>query len=633
MSSSKQNYRAELDGVRALAVFAVLLYHLEVSWISGGFTGVDVFFVLSGYLITGLIERQITNGDFRYREFFVRRVRRLAPALALVTIVTSFVAFFILTPRYLVPFANSVWVQPFALQNIHFMVEGEYFDGAGTKLLLHTWSLGVEEQFYLFWPPLLLFMLRFKRGVALLTLTLLICASFLLNLGVMEISPKASFFLLPTRAWEMGLGGLLALLHKEGRCVLKGNQSTIVAFVSLITLGAGFWWIDGSMRFPGWVALVPAVATFALLSSIQHCDILRKTLSLRPIVFVGAISYSLYLWHWPLIVAAKFLDHDVTSMSTRFALIFLSFAASIGAYYLVETPIRRGKALTSRIELFAVLGTYGVLSVAFSHFVTRTDGLAFRYEEPTKSMLTASLNSDGDERCGFLFRALNPTKQVCKLEHGNGKRILLWGNSHAGMWIGVFNELAVEHNASLYLNSRNCRPTPDGDFCSQDVQRSILKFIKEERITDVILASTWYGSYGINDADFEASLREVVHALAEMEVRAWLVVDIPRGDVLDPEFQFRLNPQNPQFGKIPFSQHDVGQREREVRLFEDLASRNTDRIRIIDITNAYCPEQFGYGGERTAWYRDSNHVTSVGARLAKPYFERIFHKEKLGTTH
>ena len=265
--------------------------------------------------------------------------------------------------------------------------------------------------------------------------------------------------------------------------------------------------------------------------------------------------------------------------------------------------------------------------LAFSLVVRLTDGLAFLHPEPARTMLTATFHTDGDDRCGFTFRALHPTAPACPITAAastDAQRILLWGNSHAGMWIGVFDDMASESGARVYLNARNCRAVLDSSFCGPGVQASLLAFIESERITDVVLASSWHGSYARDDADFEAELAQVVAGIAERGARVWLVVDVPVGPELSPHLRYEMNPEAPTFGNIPRASYDAAHRVRELAIFNPLAAR-IEGVRVVDLSSAYCDDARCYGGrDSTAWYRDSNHVTRTGARRARPMFAPIF---------
>ena len=629
--SKSGTYRPELDGLRAIAVLAVLLYHVDVPWIPGGFVGVDVFFVLSGFLITGLLRRGLVEGGaFRYREFFVRRVRRLSPALLFLTLCSFVAAWFILLPRTMASFAGSVWVQPIALQNMHFLVEGEYFNGSNGKPLLHTWSLGVEEQFYLVWPFILVFLSSRGRRWTLGGLGLVALGSYALCLVLPALSPKAAFFLFPARAWELAVGGILAVVQESGagRPRSQAVGSALVA-VSLAVLGFSFFWIDESMRFPGWVALLPCIGSLGLIAGTTGTHgPLKRLLSTGPMVYIGKISYSLYLWHWPVIVFARHLGHEPGEPLNAAILLTLSVVLAAASHRLVEEPIRRRRILGTTKQLLVAVGVTSVLLMAAAATALETHGLSYRYDEPARSMLTASFHADGDDRCGFLFRLMEPTSPACvanDVEPGANGGVLLWGNSHASMWVAVLGDLGEEHQRPVYLTARNCRATTDSGFCGPHLQDSTLAMVEERGITDVVLASTWYGAYDRPDSDFEEELEGVVARLSEAGVRTWLVVDIQIDPAFDPEERYDAQPDSPSFGSVPYDPEVAARVARERALFERLAAEYSG-VGILDPNPALCPGLAsclgGQGNE--AWYRDDEHVTNAGAVRAREQFTPIF---------
>ena len=260
-------YQQFIDGLRAIAVGAVILFHLFPTMLQGGFVGVDVFFVISGYLISGQIREQIAAGTFSIGSFYARRIRRIAPALISMLIVSAVAALLILKPEDMHSFAKSLLAQPLSLQNFVFLAEGEYFRGADTKPLLHTWSLAVEEQFYLFWPLLLLTLRRMRRNGVLTVILALILVSFVINNQLIALSPKASFFLLPTRAWELAMGGLVALLHEKRQAARWPSRmvATAASGTGLLLVVFSIFYINAQMAFPGYVAMLPALGTFLVL--------------------------------------------------------------------------------------------------------------------------------------------------------------------------------------------------------------------------------------------------------------------------------------------------------------------------------------------------------------------------------
>lgn len=627
--SVSTTYRPELDGIRAMAVLAVVLYHLDMAWLSGGFAGVDVFFVLSGYLITGVLFRELQGDTFQFRDFFLKRMRRLLPALLAMTTVVLAVASVVLFPVALEATAWSVMVQPFAVQNVFFLLDGEYFVDSKTKLLLHTWSLGIEEQFYLIWPFLLFFLVRRRASVQLALLTALIGVSFAMNLAVMAYSPKVSFFLLPTRAWELGLGGLLALVELRAGGRVPRSAAAFSYLAGLAMLGWAFVALRGGNGFPGWWAAVPAIGTLLLLGGLSGVAPWgRRALALPPLVWLGRLSYSLYLWHWPVIALARRAGAEIAAPQYTVLLMLVSLGLAYASFRFVEEPIRRRNVLKSDRSLLGAVALWvGILLISAAG-VIGTKGLALRYSEDARALLTAPLNPVGEARCGSWFRLIHRNAAICPLgnapQNPASRKVLLWGNSHAAMWVQLFEDLSEEYQAQSFLSVRNCRATIDSDFCGHAYQQAVLAHLQAHGITDVVLASSWHGTYGIPDAEFEPQLIRIVETLAELPIRVWLVVDVPKGAPLSPEMQYELDPATPRFGMISWDYFSL-QRDPAIRLFEGLAQRFTN-VRLLDPTDAYCERNVGCkgGDEGVAWFMDASHVTAAGAERARGVFQLVF---------
>lgn len=619
-------YRPDIDGLRAVAVVAVILFHLHVAGFSGGYIGVDVFFVISGYLITGLIYSEVKEKNFSVKAFYVRRIRRLAPAFLTSLSVVSFFAFFLLKPEEMRSFGASLAFQFVSLQNFFFLSEGEYFLGSDLKPLLHTWSLAVEEQFYLFWPLLLLLIRQQSVKVQILLIAAIMLCSFAVNLAFMALSPKTSFFLLPGRAWELGTGGLIALFETKSvfREMLSHRVRTVLGVIGLVIVCFALFSFTADTPFPGYAALLPVVGTaFVLASGIGSSTVVGRFLSLRPVVLVGLISYPMYLWHWPIIALSRQFTLDLTPLTIA-AIFVTTVALSAATYRYIESPIRSRRWLASNRWLISSAGIGFAAFTSFGVHTWLTEGASYRYSPVARNLLTAPLAAR-TQRCGMVFKVLHPREQVCAL-HANPaatRRVLLWGNSHADQWSSLFADLASQSGSAFYLNSRNCRATPDHDFCGKHVQNAILDFIASEQVTDVVLSSTGYGSYGVPDEIFEKNLSSLVQQLAQSGVRVWLVIDIPAGAALNPVVAFEENPNSPALGKITLGEY-MKTKQREQRLFDSL-SRTYAGVKVIDPSINLCDSENCLGGkENVVWYRDSNHLTDVGANMAREQFEPIF---------
>jgi len=622
------DYERFIDGLRAISVCAVIYYHLFPKFLSGGFVGVDVFFVISGYLITSQIRRESLAGKFSIGSFYARRIRRIVPALVVVLFASSVFAMIVLKPEDMHSFAKSLIAQPLSLQNFVFLAEGEYFRGSETKPLLHTWSLAIEEQFYLVWPWILLG-LRFAAYRTLVALILfLIIISFVLNNVAILFSPKASFFLLPTRSWELAVGGLGAVLNENCKNLWAKSErlAASIALLGMVFIVLSIICIDSSMPFPGYVGFLPVIGVFFVLLSGARSRVLQQVLTNRVMVTLGLLSYSLYLWHWPVLTFMHHMDLSTQTIFGVLAFVFVTFSLSIATYHLIEVPVRQRRFLASNRMLFVSAVAIAILLFIFALHVIYTKGALYRFSVQSRPFLAVSFDSQ-DSRCGFFFRALKPGAEICELvksQGGSDRQIFLWGNSHADMWSKALSEKMRLIGGSLWLNAKNCRGTPDGQFCNKELQDQIIHELYTRKPTDVILASSWYGSYGIADNQFERELRLQVERLIELGARVWLVGDIPTAPQFDPLVAYGLNPERPVGGIMSASVY-AKQREREMNLFNDIRTLHPQLVHVIDVSSAFCNEVTCISGkDDEVWYRDDNHLTNTGARASIHVFDPLF---------
>ena len=298
-------YRPDLDGLRGIAVAAVVAYHLELPFATGGFVGVDVFFVLSGYLITRLIAEEMRSGAFSLTRFYERRIRRIVPAMVFVCACTTAMAIAFLLPDELKRYSSSLIAAAFSYSNVWFFDNSGYFDpGSGTQPLLHTWSLGIEEQFYIVFPLLLLAVFRWRPRALGTVIWLAFAASLVASVVLLPEHPAATFYLLHTRAWELLTGSILAL----GLLPRPASQAQReIAFAAgIVAIAVAVFGFASKTPFPGASALLPCIGTALAIWASEGGEAAgSRFLKFRPLMFLGLISYSLYLWHWPLIVFTK----------------------------------------------------------------------------------------------------------------------------------------------------------------------------------------------------------------------------------------------------------------------------------------------------------------------------------------
>src|SRR6202035_3889308 len=376
-------YRADIDGLRALAVIPVLFYHVGVPGFPGGFVGVDIFFVISGYLICGMIDADIRKQSFSLGNFYKRRILRILPALFAMFAVTSVLAYLHCLPVELEDYSKSLASAVGSISNLYFAGTAGYFDApAETKPLLHTWSLGVEEQFYLITPLLMLVAYHFLRKRVGLLFAMAAVLSFAAAFAVSHRNTDFAFYLTPFRAWELLLGALLAIGFIPAPRTEFGKNAC-GAIGMLLLLGAILF---GSSSAPLLVmtSLAGIGATLVIASSERGISAVGRLLSLRPAVFIGLISYSLYLWHWPLIVFQRtdgLLLPGASGALTKLALIVVSIGIAWLSWKFVEMPFRSKAKGTSTPVVFGVASTAMTSVIALCGLVLVAGGAPFRFPE------------------------------------------------------------------------------------------------------------------------------------------------------------------------------------------------------------------------------------------------------------
>ncbi|MBP7951455.1 MAG: acyltransferase [Verrucomicrobiales bacterium] len=391
-------YRPDIDGLRAIAVLGVLFFHAGLGF-PGGYVGVDVFFVISGFLITSLLLKDLDRGTFSMLHFWERRIRRILPALAVVVTVILAAGWFLLLPRDYEELGKQVISMVACASNVKFWLESGYFDvAAEQKPLLHTWSLAVEEQFYLVIPLVLALLFRIRKiGWILPLLVGGILGSFALSVYGSYRHPPTAFFLLPFRAWELGMGSLLVFLPP---CA-SGRLAHAAAWLGLAGIVATYFLYPPGIRFPGISALPPVVGAALLIwagsnrdtRTPGHRDIVFRLLASRPLVWIGLLSYSLYLWHWPLFAFQKYLGLPAKTWWIQLGLVLASFPLAWLSLRFVETPFRSRRLVKSRRSVFELGG--GVLAslVLVSVILWRTGGAELRLSEAERRIAASQMDS------------------------------------------------------------------------------------------------------------------------------------------------------------------------------------------------------------------------------------------------
>ncbi|MDC1251200.1 acyltransferase [Gammaproteobacteria bacterium] len=469
------NYRPEIDGLRAIAVLPVIFFHAGIELFSGGFVGVDVFFVISGYLITKIILTDLEQDKFRIVTFYERRARRILPALFFIIFSCLPFAYFILDPSALVDFGESLVAVPTFLSNVLFWSERGYFGGATElKPLIHTWSLAVEEQFYLVFPIILMvFWFHLRKWTGPFILFLIVCSLYL-SWFLTELHFETAFYLPLARAWELMVGSAAA--YYGIRLANLGNQySSILSITGLSLIFYAVLNFDGTTNFPGYAATMPVFGTFLLIIAGPSRNLVNRVLSSRWLVNIGLVSYSLYLWHQPVFVFFRHLS------LSEYIIIFgipLSILLSLFTYRFIETPFR-DKAKFSMKNIFMYSIVASSVSIVFGLILIFNDGFLNRYAEADQKILKQFVNQGKYNQTRFdelEMKAFNGTSK---------RRILVVGDSYAKDLINVMYEGGVD--TTLQFSTKQINSECGNSYTDSDID----SFIPENRLR----RCKWIGRY------------------------------------------------------------------------------------------------------------------------------------------
>ena len=644
-------YRRDIDGLRAVAVIAVVLFHFGVPGFSGGFVGVDVFFVISGYLITSIIWRQHQAARFSFVEFWARRARRILPALFVMMAAVLAVGWFLMAPKDYEELGRSVRYQVMFVSNLLFMRQEGYFDAASDlKPLLHTWSLAVEEQFYIVFPLLLtLLCSRFKHWR--LALFSLLLVSFGLSVWAVAQHPEKAFFLLPMRAWELLAGAMLAVAPARQTRLTPGAAQGISLLGMGLILVAVFGY-DNSTPFPGAAALLPVLGVVALIWANEHQSTwVGRVLSTRLMVGLGLISYSWYLWHWPVFVFGSYAGADEFGPVLTGGLIALTLILGYLSWRFVETPFRERRILAGRRQILVAAGL-GILVLGLAGQALRwTDGLPSRLSE--QALQYARASEWAPELMACITDDNSPADTpFCRYGQSPSAptQLLVWGDSHATALIPALEDSARQHGVNVMLaSSAGCLPLEGlehGKRCA-DYNRRVERTLATEPVRDILLVARWslylYGDakgdhgHALRDSNghydravaeqrLADGLRARVEQLRKAGYRVWLMKEAPLQPFNPPYRLSRLAMlHQPTAGVgMPVEDH-LKQKAFINQLFADIAAADQN-VRVLDPTPQLCDasglcraEQGGY-----SLYTDDNHLSQMGAKLVLPVLTPLF---------
>jgi peptidoglycan/LPS O-acetylase OafA/YrhL len=486
MTTNPSGYRRDIDGLRAIAVLSVVGFHAFPDWMPGGYIGVDVFFVISGFLITGMIRANQDEGRFRFRSFYARRIRRIFPALVLVLTVVYAIGWFVCLPKELEQLGKHTLGGATFVSNFVLWRESGYFTNAAeTKPLLHLWSLGIEEQFYIVWPLFLYATSKLRADVRLFIGGVL-AASLAANATIVTSDVVAAFYSPWTRFWELMIGSLLT-----GRAPTGRNAQSIAG---LMMIAASVAVLDKSSLFPGAWALLPTLGTALIIIAGPEAWLNREVLSQPILVWFGLISYPLYLWHWPLLSFANIIESSAPSATLRLATVAVSIALAWLTYALVEKRIRFGPP--SRAKVTGLVASMAVIGLVGLHALLR-EGVRSRFPEMISGLDQFSYDYRSEYREGSCFlRPEQASSELLECIEGAPSlpSVLIWGDSHAAqLYPGLRREW--RDLRLVQLTASRCPPMLDIDITNaphcREVNDEIYRRVSEQAPDLIILSADW----------------------------------------------------------------------------------------------------------------------------------------------
>ena len=642
--NSSKSFRADIEGMRGIAVLLVVLFHSGVPGFTGGFTGVDVFFALSGYLITGIILHELAKtGKLSFRNFYARRARRLLPAAGFAALSTVVLSILLYSPLELVRYAKWASYTSVYASNFMFMRDAaNYFaSDVSTNPFLHTWSLAVEEQFYLFWPALIALTLIGTKSRRWLVSVLVALSAVSLASCVWLTHYRApwAFFSLPTRAWEFGLGGLACVLPER---IVRGKVwITVFGWLGFVGVLAAACVYTPQTTFPGLAAVLPVVSTIAvLIAGIAgvHGGPLAL-LSVGPLQYLGRLSYSWYLWHWPILLLTSLRFPGITWPGRLVAAGVALVIANI-TFLILEKPIRFHPYLMPRPALSLALVPLVAVAGISASFVGQTVGRRSLKSEPQASFWAAA----NDERILFDAHCLTLAGSARLAECRYGDRssaanIVLFGDSHAEHWFPAVNQVALDNHWQLVTFLKASCPAADvvvfnrslkrNDTECASWRRTALARMVELRPQVVIISESdgpvtdpvhLRGSYTISSAAWNQGIRSTVSYLDSHNVRTIFIADVPRPGFDVPTCLSRAFSHNGSSDAcdVPRSQA-FNENAREA---ERTAIRDYTKARFLDFADIFCPNQICVSMVAgKVVYRDGDHLTSVFAHSLAPLLE------------
>jgi peptidoglycan/LPS O-acetylase OafA/YrhL len=621
-------YRPEIDGLRAIAVVAVMVWHAELGFVAGGFLGVDIFFVISGFLITLLITAECETRRFNFIRFYYNRARRLLPALLVMLIASVPVVTAIFPPEQTERFAQSFVASLLFCANIFFRLNSGYFDDIDTMPLLHLWSLSLEIQFYLVFPPLLVIALRYGQAIVGVMFGSLCVISFVYMLYKQPLEPMGAFYLPQSRFWEFLLGGLAAYYAGPLSDAFGWNKTVqgAASMAALVAVLVPLIYVTNTLAHPGWITVVPVVGTAILLITADKTTMVGKVLALRALAALGILAYGAYLWHQPLFVFAREWWMRPLPPAAAYLLIFVSFVLAAFSRHFIEKPIRLQAKATSLAALTLCLMTIGLIAVL-------TNGVPQRFSPESRKVVAQIERSPLIERCNSSGASYRPPSAACRY-FGSDVEWAVLGDSHS-LEVGfvIAEHLRPSGKGIVHYSFNGCPPAftyaSNVLGCDAWVKDAVDAIETEKGVTNVLLAYRHDGylfgdqrtallggpKFLYNLTPDQARLRywedfvQLSERLIKAGKRVTVMLPVPALPVMVNGYIYRFNGADM---SIPVEDYEL----RNAFLLSHIKTlADISGITIIDPRNGLCKGGRCYAVENGhSYYFDDHHISLAGAR-------------------
>ena len=623
--------RIDIDVLRAISVISVIIFHLDKNLFPLGYLGVDIFFVISGYLITKIIIKDLENKKFSFKNFYLRRIRRILPAFLVVLVITLLFAFLVLLTSDFKIFVESMLASLGFFPNIYFWITGGYF-GTNDELkpLLHLWSLGVEEQFYLFFP--IIFFLIFQKfsklknkifSILLITLISYFINIFFINKGHLD----PNFFLFPARTWQFGLGVIAALLPLFK--LKNKSYNSFAVYLACILIVINFCLIIPNLPH---ATLISVGAAMLLYTKISQNSYLFRLINLKILIYIGLISYSLYLWHWPIISLMKYININPLNFSQVLISVILTFSLAMFTWRFVEQPFLNKKKPK---EIFKYASFSYLVLISISLIVLFNKNIPSRHGQlPNK--LAEAVGST--YHCSILDYRKFGDSYACVINNAVKIKpeVVLFGNSHAHMYgWGLKEALIKKKKKGLTIPLNSCLPTIDRNIsksCLEKSKKYFNEIINDKKIKTIIIGLTWH-SVNLIDKDenkyssFRKRDESLVYLIKELKKNGKNVFLI--GPIEIPNFKLSSIASR----ELAFKKHTTRAFSVPKKAFDDKYKVSVDFFRkelrknfletyksLCDLKNCYFVDNLGSN------FSDSNHLSNYGSKKMEKYFLEIFSK-------